>query len=209
MFYAQLALFPYWFQSKSRQFADIFWALFGELPIVIIAFWLVEVRSLGRKKLLTIFSALEALTSLGIFLLFWFDLGSEFLFGVNRLFMKGIFSIIYVYTPEVYPTHIRVNGYAFASAFGRFGSFVMPFVCFPLFYVQKYLPILTFTFMGVVSTFASNSLPFDTLERDLDVPDEGFEMEEMNEPLVRNRDSKVNSVAYLSMHDESFEIEFN
>ena len=63
--------------------------------------------------------------------------------------------------------------------------------------------------MGIVSTIASNALPFDTLERDLDVADEGFEMEEINEPLVRNRNSNVNSVTYLSMHDESFEIEFN
>jgi putative MFS transporter len=41
-------------------------------------------------------------------------------------FMNGAFAGLYVYTPEVFPTEIRVTGVGVASAFGRLGSISAP-----------------------------------------------------------------------------------
>lgn len=37
-------------------------------------------------------------------------------------FMNGVYSSIYAYTPEVYPTEIRASGMGVASGFGRIGG---------------------------------------------------------------------------------------
>ncbi|HEY3812606.1 MAG TPA: MFS transporter [Caulobacteraceae bacterium] len=41
-------------------------------------------------------------------------------------FMNGAFAGLYVYTPEIFPTEIRVTGVGVASAFGRIGSITAP-----------------------------------------------------------------------------------
>jgi putative MFS transporter len=40
--------------------------------------------------------------------------------------MNGAFAGLYVYTPEIFPTEIRVTGVGVASAFGRIGSITAP-----------------------------------------------------------------------------------
>ena len=39
----------------------------------------------------------------------------------------GMWSVLYAYTPELYPTRARATGAGFASAIGRLGSLVGPF----------------------------------------------------------------------------------
>ena len=47
--------------------------------------------------------------------------------GVSlSFFMNGAFGGLYVYTPEIFPTEIRVTGVGVASAFGRIGSITAP-----------------------------------------------------------------------------------
>jgi putative MFS transporter len=39
-----------------------------------------------------------------------------------------MWSALYAYTPELYPTHVRATGTGFASAVGRIGSLIGPYV---------------------------------------------------------------------------------
>ncbi|WP_028921706.1 MFS transporter [Pseudonocardia acaciae] len=48
--------------------------------------------------------------------------------GVLSMFMKGVFALLYIYTPEVYPSAIRASGMGAASAVGRVGSIAAPLV---------------------------------------------------------------------------------
>jgi len=51
------------------------------------------------------------------------------IFGALLQFCQfGFWSVIYAYTPELYPTHARATGAGFASGVGRFGSIVGPYV---------------------------------------------------------------------------------
>ncbi|GGC14367.1 MFS sugar transporter [Oxalicibacterium flavum] len=44
-----------------------------------------------------------------------------------QFFMFGMWSVLYAYTPELYPTRSRATGAGFASSVGRFGSLLGPF----------------------------------------------------------------------------------
>ncbi|GAC1490734.1 MAG: hypothetical protein NVS2B11_15790 [Acetobacteraceae bacterium] len=39
-----------------------------------------------------------------------------------------MWSVLYAYTPELYPTRIRATGSGFASAVGRLGSLLGPYI---------------------------------------------------------------------------------
>ncbi len=45
-----------------------------------------------------------------------------------QFFLFGMWSVLYAYTPELYPTRSRATGSGFASSFGRIGSLVGPYV---------------------------------------------------------------------------------
>lgn len=45
-----------------------------------------------------------------------------------QFFMFGMWSVLYAYTPELYPTRSRATGAGFASSIGRVGSLVGPYV---------------------------------------------------------------------------------
>ncbi len=47
---------------------------------------------------------------------------------VMQFFMFGMWSALYAYTPELYPTRARATGAGFASAFGRVGAIIGPIV---------------------------------------------------------------------------------
>lgn len=43
-----------------------------------------------------------------------------------QFFMFGMWSVLYAYTPELYPTHARATGAGFASSIGRVGALIGP-----------------------------------------------------------------------------------
>ena len=45
---------------------------------------------------------------------------------IMQFFMFGMWSCLYAYTPELYPTRARSTGAGFASAFGRIGAILGP-----------------------------------------------------------------------------------
>jgi putative MFS transporter len=47
-------------------------------------------------------------------------------------FCLGAWGVIYTYTPELYPTHLRGRGAGFAAAFGRLGGVIGPFAVGPI-----------------------------------------------------------------------------
>lgn len=47
---------------------------------------------------------------------------------VMQFFLFGMWSILYAYTPELYPTRSRATGAGCASAVGRVGSLPGPYI---------------------------------------------------------------------------------
>ncbi len=97
----------------------------AQLPGYFSAAYLVE--RWGRKPTMIVYFAGTAVAS-------WFfghaDTDSTILAAGCLLyfFALGAWGCVYSYTPEVYPTDVRGAGTGWASAFGRIGAFIAPFV---------------------------------------------------------------------------------
>ena len=207
MFYGQLTLLPYWLNNSKKSFKGLFLSLLGEFPVCIIAFIFVEKQACGRKRMIIIFAALESVTALSMYLLFDKNLLLVPCLFINRFFMKGLFSILYVYTSEIFPTNIRVVGYAWANSIGKVSSLLMPFIVFYLYDINPKLPLLTFMICGLLALIFGILLPFDTWGRELDVLQhtvtQGHNMIELSE------NNSFCSEKYLSMNNNSFEVTYS
>ncbi len=108
---------------KSFEFTLIM--CLAQLPGYFSAAILVE--KIGRKKVLAVYFFGTALAA-------WFfghaaTTSQVLLYGsLLYFFSLGAWGCVYAYTPEVYPTALRGTGSGWASAFGRVGAFLAPFV---------------------------------------------------------------------------------
>ena len=106
----------------------------GGIPGFALAAWMLE--TIGRKPTTILFLVMSAVTayiygtasdavvfSLGNGL----DATRLFCAGwIMQFFMFGMWSCLYAYTPELYPTRARSTGAGFASAMGRIGAIIAP-----------------------------------------------------------------------------------
>ncbi|WP_459129018.1 MFS transporter [Guggenheimella bovis] len=122
----------------------------AQLPGYYSAAFLVE--RIGRKKLVSIYLFLTAVAS-------WFygnanSVTEIYIYGSFLYFSAlGAWGCVYAFTPESYPTALRGTGTGFASAFGRVGAFIAPYV----------VPIVYNAFgkeQGFISVFIVMSLVF-------------------------------------------------
>ncbi len=110
------------FPVTKSVFYTILISLAG-IPGFLFSAWLVE--SWGRKGTL-------ALNLIGGAIACYFYGGATdqtqlIVFGLcMQFFLFGMWSALYAYTPELYPTAVRATGTGFASAVGRIGSLLGP-----------------------------------------------------------------------------------
>ncbi len=94
------------------------------MPGFFTAAYLIE--AWGRKP-----ACVAALVGAAVSAWFYGTAASEarlFAWGLALQFCQfGMWSVLYVYTPELYPTRARATGVGFASAIGRLGSLLGPF----------------------------------------------------------------------------------
>ena len=110
----------------KEDYTDVFVASVSEFPGLILA--IIFVDRIGRRK-----SQFASFGLCGVFLFLMAILPSSrgldtFLLFFARMFINAAFLIIYLYTPEVYPTAIRTSGLGAAFAFARLGGMLSPFV---------------------------------------------------------------------------------
>lgn len=94
------------------------------IPGFLCAAWLVE--AWGRKG-----TCVATLLGAAVTCYFYGTAASQtqlILFGLCMQFcLFGMWSVLYAYTPELYPTRVRATGSGFASAVGRLGSLIGPY----------------------------------------------------------------------------------
>jgi len=95
------------------------------IPGFLTAAWMIEAA--GRKMTL-----IAALLGAAVSCYFYGGAADQTQLIVAGLCMQfcafGMWSALYAYTPELYPTHVRATGTGFASAVGRIGSLIGPSV---------------------------------------------------------------------------------
>ena len=101
----------------------------GGIPGFLTVAWLIERWGRKRMCLVTLFgSAIMAtlygqVAQAGVSLVLLFSVGF-----FMQFFMFGMWAVLYAYTPELYDTHVRATGSGCASAVGRIGSLLGPFI---------------------------------------------------------------------------------
>ncbi|MBX9668968.1 MAG: MFS transporter [Candidatus Obscuribacterales bacterium] len=107
--------------AKSTQYIVLI-SLAG-IPGFFSAAWLVE--SWGRKPMMIV-----TLLASAICAFFYGTVDNTtvmIVFGLlMQFFLFGMWSVLYAYTPEIYPTHARATGSGFASSVGRLGALLGP-----------------------------------------------------------------------------------
>ncbi len=99
----------------------------------------------GRKNVIIIFFLLAGISS---YLLSQATTPAGVLAtgGLISFLLNGLFSVLYTFTPEQYPTQVRASGQGFASAFGHIGGVVGPFLVGAV--------LASFGFSGIFVLFA-------------------------------------------------------
>ncbi|KAG7167690.1 Organic cation transporter protein-like 24, partial [Homarus americanus] len=87
---------------------------------------------------------------------------------LGKMFISAAFQIIYVYSNEVFPTEVRVQGVETGSAVGQVAAIIVPFISIYLGPVIPWLPSVVF---GTMSILASVSLTTMKETKGANLPD--------------------------------------
>ena len=146
---------------------------FGEGFSGVIAYFLVDTPTFGRKYSLALGQIISSLCCL---IACFINIQHGFILvcflSIGRLFAKMCFSIIYPLTAEIYPTKYRTLGIGVASAVGRIAGCIMPFIAIKLFYQNINYPFFSFFLVGALGLVGTLMLPYDTRGRFLDINQE-------------------------------------
>lgn len=86
---------------------------------------------------------------------------------IANFFAAAPWTILYVYTPEVYPTVVRATGYGVASAFARFGGSLAPIVGEMAFTSSASAPFIINSIAMLLAGLVSFALPIETVGKSL------------------------------------------
>lgn len=148
----------------TKDYTDLLWTTLSEFPGIFITLAIIEY--LGRKVTMavdmigfTLFSFLLILCASRSVLIF-------FLFAA-RAFISGAFQAAYVYTPEVYPTHIRAIGLGSCSGLARVGAIITPFIAQVMLEYSEPLAAATYAIVSLIAAVAALLLPIETKGRSM------------------------------------------
>mmetsp|Transcript_1559 Transcript_1559/g.4508 ORF Transcript_1559/g.4508 Transcript_1559/m.4508 type:complete len:198 (+) Transcript_1559:411-1004(+) len=152
-----------------------------------------------------------------LFLTFGLTINGEtvFLF-LSRCFVLCAFTILYIYTPEAYPTTSRSTGLGVNNAFGRVGGMIAPFIAVNLPESgREFLCEMLLVGLTLLGGISSLLLPFETAGMELKgtethaKPEKGLlEMTEMPADhralfQITTPESAANGTTFNDIVDES------
>uniref|UniRef100_A0A3Q0S8X8 Solute carrier family 22 member 5 n=1 Tax=Amphilophus citrinellus TaxID=61819 RepID=A0A3Q0S8X8_AMPCI len=149
---------------SGNPFVNCFLSATTEVPAYIVSTWLL--KACPRRALLSLFLIIGG----GVLLLIQF-IPDTFHHVALALEMTGkfgftmAFSIVYIYTAEIYPTVLRNIGMGMCSSAARVGSITAPYVIFLGTY-NKVLPYILMGSLTIASSVVNFFLP-ETLHKDL------------------------------------------
>jgi MFS family permease len=109
---------------SASDFVDVFVTSAAELPGVLLAGLLLQL--VGRKTAITVHFTGGAVSILLLYIC-TSRLVETIELATTRAFLTGAFQIIWIYTPEVYPTNVRSTGMGLCSSYARLGGMTTPF----------------------------------------------------------------------------------
>jgi len=150
-------------------YVKILWTTMAEFPGTLLAIAIVDV--MGRKLTIII---LFIIYSAAVVALAGCSIGKGYL--LVALFLArgtsaGVFQVIYLYTPEVYPTNLRAAAMGGGSSFARVGAMVTPFIANVMVKKSLGLAVSMYAIMGLVAALVA--FLFLTESKNVDLSEAG------------------------------------
>uniref|UniRef100_A0A8C5D6Q4 Synaptic vesicle 2-related protein-like n=1 Tax=Gouania willdenowi TaxID=441366 RepID=A0A8C5D6Q4_GOUWI len=161
--------------STAADYKDILYTSLAELPGLFIV--VLAVDRIGRKKTMALCFFMYSLSLLPLYACIG-RIALTIFISIARAFIAAGFQMVFVYTPEVFPTENRASAMGICSAMSRVGALVSPFVAQVLLRTSVYPTISLYCGCSLLAGIACLNLPFETLgknlrESHLDQEDEG------------------------------------
>uniref|UniRef100_A0A8C6TJM1 SV2 related protein b n=1 Tax=Neogobius melanostomus TaxID=47308 RepID=A0A8C6TJM1_9GOBI len=109
----------------TKDYVDLLWTTLAEFPGVLLI--LLGIDQIGRKNSMALGFVLFTLCMLPMYVCIG-RLSLTILIFVARAVISGGFQVVFVYTPEVYPTEVRAVALGICSSFAKLGALLTPFV---------------------------------------------------------------------------------
>jgi len=151
------------------RYIDIVTTSLGELPGILLTTLLVD--KIGRKNTMLLEYSMLGLLLLPLCICLkrkWFLI----LMFILRSLITGAYQVLYVYTPEVYPTLLRSSGLGIANSVGRIGGMITPYMALVVTQLWGELGFLFtiagYALAGFIAALCAFLLPIETIGRPLD-----------------------------------------
>uniref|UniRef100_A0A8C6PKD4 Synaptic vesicle 2-related protein-like n=1 Tax=Nothobranchius furzeri TaxID=105023 RepID=A0A8C6PKD4_NOTFU len=148
----------------SDDYKDLLWTTLAEFPGLLVI--LLAVDYLGRKKSMAICFFMFSLFVLPLFACIGRVTLTIFIF-ISRAFISGGYQVVFIYTPEVFPTEIRALAMGTSSAVARIGALITPFVAQVMLRTSVPFTLSVYCSCSLLAGIASLILPIETCGRGL------------------------------------------
>lgn len=167
-------------QNKDQVFTDGYVVYCAEGISYLITCIIISISFFGRVRSIKIMMAITSVATLAYFFVKGNDLApfDLILLFLARFGITSIFSIMYTYSTEVYPTTIRAKGLGINTLFARMAAILVPVV------VELLDPFLIFSVLCIIGFGLSFFIP-ETFGKEL-------EDEILEEKENENENKKVN-----------------
>lgn len=152
-------------QQKKNMYLNVFITSLAETPGLI--FSAIIVDKIGRKITMALSCFLSFIVLMPLIVHQNEAVTTSLLFGA-RMFIIATTTVLVTYAREVYPTSVRSVGVGIATAMGKIGAIVCPFVAVGLVRgCHQAAAVVLFEVITVVLGLCVLLLPFDTMGRKL------------------------------------------
>uniref|UniRef100_A0AAX7V7R7 Major facilitator superfamily (MFS) profile domain-containing protein n=1 Tax=Astatotilapia calliptera TaxID=8154 RepID=A0AAX7V7R7_ASTCA len=149
----------------SADYKDLLWTTLAEFPGFLVVLLLVDY--IGRKKSMALCFLMFSLCILPLYACIGRYVSLTIFIFIARAFISGGYQVVFVYTPEVFPTENRALAMGTSSAMARLGALITPFVAQVLLRTSVYLTLSVYCSCSLLAGVASWLLPIETLGRNL------------------------------------------
>jgi MFS family permease len=159
-YYGAALMTPSYFQSKDTDgYFEVFITSVAEIPGIFLAAFLIN--RIGRKR-----TQMFLLCCCGVFMFCLLIPGPIWLMTIfaviTRLSVNGSFGVIYVFTPELFPTVMRGIGMGACTCFSRIGGIITPYVATVLFKLNSWIPLIIYGTACLIGALLTFIVPVET-----------------------------------------------
>eukprot|EP01119_Soliformovum_irregulare_P021198 TRINITY_DN7011_c0_g2_i1.p1 TRINITY_DN7011_c0_g2~~TRINITY_DN7011_c0_g2_i1.p1 ORF type:complete len:537 (+),score=75.78 TRINITY_DN7011_c0_g2_i1:123-1733(+) len=193
----------------DTEYLDIFITSASEIPGILITAFIIG--RLGRKKTQALDFFVVGICA-GLLCFCTGRAVETVLFAIFRGFITGGFQVMWVYTPEVYPTTIRSTGIGMCASVSRIGGMITPYVAQLLSQYNVYLSLGFYAIFAWIAGMCSLFLPVETTGRHLPNTVQDFDESKRDatpaspvhpyeSPLLEERAKRISKTASLGSID--------